>query len=84
VAATSAAVAARAYRGNSFTDWYLPSKDELNALYLQRTTVGGLAGGYWSSSEERNSHAWGQDFNNGSQGAGDKFLGNVVRPIRAF
>jgi hypothetical protein len=84
VAATSAAVAARAYRGNSLTDWYLPSKDELNALYLQRTTVGGLAGGYWSSSEERNSHAWGQDFNNGNQGAGDKFLGNVVRPIRAF
>jgi hypothetical protein len=84
VAATSAAVAARAYRGNSLTDWYLPSKDELNALYLQRTTVGGLAGGYWSSSEQRNSHAWGQDFNNSNQGAGDKFLGNVVRPIRAF
>lgn len=48
----SAAGRAAAYRGGGKEDWSLPSKDELNQVYLQRAVVGSLADGYfWSSSQ---------------------------------
>ena len=54
--------------GITYGDWYLPSKHELNLLYLQKTVVGGFAGYiYWSSTETVNSNAWSQFFYNGSQ-----------------
>jgi hypothetical protein len=35
-----------------FDDWYLPTKDELNQLYIQKDNIGGLANNwYWSSTE---------------------------------
>lgn len=50
-----AAGKARAYGGGGYSDWYLPSRDELIKLYLNREALGGfLADGgsrYWSSSE---------------------------------
>jgi hypothetical protein len=90
VGASSAAVAARDYGGpNSLSDWYLPSKDELNQLYLQKTTVVDLvADFYWSSSEYNTeaATAWVKRFSDGLQGFGGKNHpgGLYVRPVRAF
>ncbi len=69
-----------------FNDWYLPSKDELNKLYLNREAIGGFStGNYWSSSEFSNSDAWDQMFNaSGFQCNGHKDILNHVRAVRSF
>jgi len=68
-----------------YSDWYLPSKDELNKLYLNRTTVGGFADEtYWSSSENGSSYAWGLSFYFGEYGSGGKDNYLRVRAVRAF
>ena len=48
-----------------FTDWFLPSKDELNAMYvnLHLHGVGGFSTNrYWSSSEQSALEAWWKSF----------------------
>ena len=74
------------YGGVTYGDWYLPSKYELNLLYLQRVIVGGFASSYyWTSTEHSYNYAWGQSFNDGNQGAGGKeYTSTRVRAIRAF
>jgi hypothetical protein len=80
-----AAGLARAYTGGGKTDWFLPSKDELNQLYLQRTVVGGFAAGiYWSSSQYDADDAGYQFFVSGLQPNINKFITIDVRPVRAF
>ena len=76
-----------AYIGpNNTNDWYLPSIDELNELYLQRATVGGFeeGGGYLSSTEQDAGTAIFRDFGNGNTYSYSKFYTLTVRPIRAF
>ena len=71
--------------GITYGDWYLPSKYELNLLFLQKAVVGGFASSfYWSSSEYDINYAWSQAFNVGTQYNDDKFLTNYVRAVRAF
>jgi hypothetical protein len=85
VAASSAAVLARGYGGGTKSDWFLPSKDELNQLYLQKIGVGGFASGfYWSSSEVSADNAWHRDFFYGYQDNTNKGATFYVRPVRAF
>lgn len=73
------------FKGVTYGDWYLPSKIELNLLYLQKSVVGGFANNiYWSSTEYDNNYAWFQFFFNGDQYQGSKNLTDGVRAIRAF
>ena len=85
VAATSAAVAARAYRGGSKSDWYLPSIDELLELRTNQVAAD-ASGGYWSSSEGASNGAYDLGFGGGSPGLAipGKHQTTPVRPIRAF
>ena len=72
---------------NGYTDWFLPSKDELDLLMAQNVAglVSGFNGGiYWTSSEVNASTAWSQNFNTGTQGGYSKSLKENVRAIRAF
>jgi Protein of unknown function (DUF1566) len=72
---------------NGYSDWYLPSKDELNLLYTNRVAIGGFTGGdYWTSSEVNSTNAWYQYFGDGAQwNFGHKFFYNsYVRAVRSF
>jgi hypothetical protein len=71
--------------GVTYGDWYLPSKYELNLLYLQKTVVGGFAGiSYWSSTEISNNGAWYQYFSSGYQNYNYKDAAYYVRAVRDF
>ena len=68
-----------------YSDWYLPSIDELNKLYLNRVAIGGFANfGYWSSTEIANNGAWLQGFDDGYQYNFNKYDDGDVRAVRAF
>lgn len=67
-----------------YGDWYLPSKYELNLLYLRQYIVGGFEGGYWSSTEDSDFTVWSQGFPTGEQFINKKGSGGGVRAIRAF
>ena len=68
---------------SGYTDWYLPSKDELYKLYLNRTAVGGFAfAWYWSSTENGYGGAW--SLRNYSWGTFTKEDYYYVRAVRAF
>ena len=82
---TVAAAKARSYDGGGQTDWFLPSKDELNQLYLQRAVAGSFGNNYyWSSSESNATQGWIVFVNSGTSIVNNKNSTRFVRPIRAF
>ena len=80
-----AASIARDYNGGGYTDWFLPSKDELNILYENKFAIGGFTDYYyWSSTEIDDVNAWEQDLGSGGQYDDEKRLTDNVRAVRAF
>ena len=81
-----AAIAARSYGA----EWFLPSINELNEIYINRATLEAVPGFsafsnyYWSSTEYDFYDAWEQNFVNGTQGYLGKASTNSVRAVRAF
>jgi Protein of unknown function (DUF1566) len=70
---------------NGHTDWFLPSQEELNQMYIHKNEIGGFADyGYWSSSESSADNAWGQGLGTGPQFVALKSSTFKVRAIRAF
>lgn len=84
----SAALVCENYSIGGYTDWFLPSQDEMNAMYTNLAAYG--VGGfttlyYWNSSETGDrSYAFTQLFSNGNQPSYLKAAIHRVRAIRAF
>ena len=69
-----------------YSDWYLPSWEELNKVFINRAAIGGFVSGgyYWSSSEGGAELAWYQYFGNSDRDLYHKNMGCRVRAVRAF
>ena len=77
-----------------YSDWFLPSKDELNEMYLNigqgnvlgLGNIGNFSGtNYWSSTEKDDYTAWSQNFSSGGQYDYLKYTSVFkVRAVRAF
>jgi hypothetical protein len=68
-----------------YSDWYLPSRNELQQLYNNRNLIGGFQlEFYWSSTQVDNYSAVAISFEFGYTGSEDKMDGLRVRPIRSF
>jgi hypothetical protein len=80
--------------GKTYGDWYLPSKDELYLMFLNKSTINATAranGGssfagfiYWSSTEDNSNFAWVLTFSHDYQYGNPKYNTESVRAIRAF
>ena len=86
----NAMTATQNYQHNGFSDWYLPSIEELAEMYVARNYVGGFTSNvHWSSSQADVNNAWYKNFYNGSQNFTSnnfksKWHEYYVRPVRAF
>jgi hypothetical protein len=71
----------------TYSDWWLPSQDELRQMFIQKNVIGGFApDGYWSSTEvtEHVDYAKSIDLATGTLNWWRKNTAERVRAIRQF
>ena len=91
---TDAAGVCLAYSTLGKSDWYLPSIDELNKMWINRRDIAqGLIVGsgspitsskYWSSTEGNTANAYSLEFAVGLIGGSGKTNNMIVQPVRTF
>ena len=72
--------------GDNLSDWYLPTRYDLNLLYLNRAVIGGysdFAKG-WKSTEVSIVNAWFQSFVTGATFTNGKDDAEYIRVLRKF
>lgn len=83
----SAAQVCLDYDDGTYSGWFLPSKDELNLMYINLHVEGVgdfVDDPYWSSLEFVETNAWRQRFLDGNPNAIPKNGNYWVRAVRAF
>ena len=73
--------------GAKFKDWRVPTKRELNLMYLVYSNGNGASlnsNWYWSSTQNYSTNSWSHNFSNGRQYSSSKNSGFAVRAVRAF
>jgi hypothetical protein len=80
-----AAWTAKNHSGGGFNDWFLPSKNELNQVYLNRAVLGTFAYlSYWTSNKDTISTAFFQAWPGGEQPSWTRSDPAGVRACRYF
>lgn len=72
---------------NGYSDWFLPSKDELDSVYVNvcKKNLGGfISYRYWSSTQQTSGAAWWEDIALRNKAAGTKTNVYRVRAVRVF
>jgi len=83
---SEAKTVAKNYRGGGFSNWHLPTRNELDLMYknLKKNRLGGFSNGRYWASEDNSYDEYYQSFFSGKQGDGYSSDLYGVRAVRSY